>query len=210
MTNPQLRHEGERINLAYVEELAFIPGTFRANLAMASRGLASKPPDAPIQRPTHSGSRPPQPNLLHNPDDVSDSDEEEPPPYTRYDPLAQPQPQARPPPQNVQHPPRPEHQRPYPGSPQNSYNNGYPAPAPQQPFTPPAGPRGYPSPPAGQYPPPFQHHPPKFQQPPTPFQYPPGYYCPKCHNTGFKVYNGSPCGTCARLFGRQTADVLIN
>ena len=173
---------------------------------MASRGAAWRTPDAPVNRPNHTGSRPPQPNLLHDPDDVSGSDEEEPPPYSRHDPLAQPQ--SEPPPQNTQNPPRSGgSQRPYPGSPQNSYHSNLP-PTPQPPFSR-HPPQGFASPPAGQYSPPLQQYPPKFQQLPAPFRYPLGYYCPKCHNTGFKIYNGSPCGTCARLFGRQTADVFL-
>src|SRR5277367_1484061 len=167
----------------------------------------------PVNRPSNTGNRPPQPNLLHNPDDVSDSDDEEPPPYSRYDPLhPQPNPQDeqqhRPP-----FPPRPNaapQQQQYPTGPQRSYYGpqlGPDAPGPPQVShqgTPPGSP-------VGAYPPPIPIHPPMQQSPPQPnppFHYPPGYLCPKCHNTGIKVY-GSPCGTCARLFGRQTAQVDI-
>jgi hypothetical protein len=175
---------------------------------MAFRGAASTAaaaPDAPVNRSNHTGGRPAQPNLLHNLDDVSESDEEEPPPYSRYDPLTEPP--SEPPPQNTPHPPRQGgSQRPYPGRAQNSYHSNLP-PAPRPPFSPHSS-QGSASSHAGQYSPPFQQYPPKFPQPPAPFRYPPGYYCSKCHNTGVKVYNGSPCGTCARLFGRQMADVF--
>jgi|SRR5271156_845609 len=152
-----------------------------------------------------------QANLLRNNNNLSDSEgednKEQPPPYSRYDPLS-PQPPSHPtrpqypqqgpwtpPPQPVntghmQSPSNPQQQSPQPGSPQNNGSNGpwFAPNAPNQPFSP-------------------QHSPSSSGMPAAPFQYPPGYFCPKCHNTGFKIYNGSPCGTCARLFGRQGANV---
>lgn len=60
--------------------------------------------------------------------------------------------------------------------------------------------------PAGAYPPyPAQNH---YAQPTSPFSYPPGYVCPYCRNTGVKLHNGSPCGSCERMFGRQNVNVM--
>jgi hypothetical protein len=72
----------------------------------------------------------------------------------------------------------------------------------------PAMPAHYP--PYNSYTPPLNYHPPRMIHhgaanklaPTPPFIYPPGYLCRKCRNTGFKTYNGQPCGTCARSFAR--------
>lgn len=48
---------------------------------------------------------------------------------------------------------------------------------------------------------------PPFQGNSAPFNYPPGYFCPQCRNTGIKMHNGHPCGTCERNFGRQSGHV---
>lgn len=39
-------------------------------------------------------------------------------------------------------------------------------------------------------------------------QYPPNYFCSKCHNTGIKLSNGSPCGQCQSMFGVQRQRVM--
>lgn len=51
----------------------------------------------------------------------------------------------------------------------------------------------------------YQQH--QQHTPRAPFNYPPGYYCNQCLNTGIKTYNGHPCGTCERAFGRQAGHV---
>lgn len=154
-----------------------------------------------------------QANLLRNNNNLSDSEEEdskeEPPPYSRYDPLSQQPPQQPPRPQYpqqgpwippsqlgntgyLQPPSNSQHRPSQSSSPQNNGSNGrwFAPNAPNQPLS-------------------STQSPPSPAIPRPPFQYPPGYFCPKCHNTGFKIYNGSPCGTCARLFGRQSANVRI-
>jgi len=167
-------------------------------------------PSTPEVRRHSTGNRPYQPNLLHNPDDFSESDDDdEPPPYSRLDPLTHPEQsqESQPPLISTVNELRPERPRPAPSQrpsrPPQSFPVNQSRPRPQR-ISPPSPRMGPPSPIGNPHAAPY----PPFQQPQnTPFQYPPGYYCPKCYNTGIKSYNGSPCGTCARMFGRQTADV---
>ena len=170
-----------------------------------------------LARRQSTGSRPPQPNLLHDPDEFLESDDDQPPPYSRYDPLA-------PQPPNLQQPPQlpPRHRQDLDRYQSNERRSRRPSVnIPHTRFhgdlamnTPPSSPpRPYPAAPASPRAlPPFppQQYRSFYQTTNPPFQYPPGYFCPKCYNLGMKHYNGSPCGTCARLFGRQTADVQPN
>jgi hypothetical protein len=177
---------------------------------MASQAsTATTTPTTPENRRSSTSSRPAGPNLIIPSDIPSEFDDEEPPPYSRYDPLTHP------------------HLQDIPDEPlgtNRSVHGQTPVPVPQpprHPVTPPSTHYGH-SPPRhsmstypGQRSPrsptrPVQHSSPySTQQRPqnSPFVYPQGYMCPKCYNTGVKSYNGSPCGSCARLFGRQKADV---
>jgi hypothetical protein len=129
----------------------------------------------PANEQTTSTSRRPLQPILNDPEGDSESDEE-PPPYSRLDPLSQEAQQPRGP------------NPPLPNSNTQPGNGSQPEPG-QGPSYPPI---------------PGQNTMPQSWTPP--FQYPPGYLCQKCHNTGIKP-TGSPCGTCARLFGKQTANV---
>jgi len=165
------------------------------------------PSNAVTNRRSSTSTIPVHLNQLTDLESSPPPDDEEPPPYSRYDPLTHPHPN---------------------GSDENLVNNGnfhqqipvpvtrpqlYPT-APQNRHSRSSRPRStsstYPgrvnrqSPTTGNYP---SQYPPQ-RQTNSPFNYPPGYLCPKCYNTGFKTYNGSPCGTCARLFGKQNADVF--
>lgn len=60
-----------------------------------------------------------------------------------------------------------------------------------------------------QYPNQYTGQYPNHAGPSAPFNYPPGFICHKCRNTGMKLHNGQPCGTCERAFGRQTGQVYM-
>jgi len=132
-------------------------------------------------------------------DDLTNADDELPPPYVKYLPE--------------------QTLRPPPGQPENQYSGqgpstqyaapgphypNYPIPTPQHGYLMPHQPYG--SSPTSFYP--SSYPPMPMQAPSAPFLYPPGYVCPKCRNTGIKYSSGTPCGTCARTFARpQSAAV---
>lgn len=45
--------------------------------------------------------------------------------------------------------------------------------------------------------------PPTSNSRPIPWVYPTGFYCDKCHNTGYKIKNGHSCKSCWKRFANQ-------